>query len=502
MTKRCMLLLAAALCLILVGCDNFSGESAGKIIPPQNQVYPLEGKWTVIQELETASQNWIGSDVQFAEGNILFGGHVWNDLTYKIKRVKTNDYLTSKDIPLSVLSAMESRESDLSAMESRESDVITVYAASNFLGEIMKLDDSKMIFFVQNEELILEKVSDQADSMLGTDNANAQDLIVNRDQGDSGVLLGTRIPSGEGFVYRTLWIAADRQQLHPVLAANQIFFPRTSGFWELRVEDNSDRDHAGNLLTARNLASKALAAGTGEGPAGKQQEENMAVHVIDYIGNDYAAIEKNTSGLSRLLVLPVDNLSASKGMNASDLLGKTGFTAYLNARDQVTKELKENGISMIPNNLYNEDFGLSRENGHWCLFGRINYESNGIFQQRDFALKSIPPNSLIFYDTLALSWHSIKDRVPDATDAFTSPNKDIALVRTKNKLTVYRIGAEKLSDDPMAELNLQEGETIIMAEWATGSYVDSWEKSFLAYGAQNLPDGQVRIHSSQEIPVN
>ena len=38
----------------------------------------------------------------------------------------------------------------------------------------------------------------------------------------------------------------------------------------------------------------------------------------------------------------------------------------------------------------------------------------------------------------------------------------------------------------MAELDLENGETVIMAEWATGSYVNSWEKSFIFLRAPKL----------------
>jgi hypothetical protein len=36
----------------------------------------------------------------------------------------------------------------------------------------------------------------------------------------------------------------------------------------------------------------------------------------------------------------------------------------------------------------------------------------------------------------------------------------------------------------MGEIELREGEIVIMAEWATGFYVDNWEKAFLANDAQ------------------
>lgn len=509
MVKKGLLLLSVLFLMTLAGCADPPGASAGKIIPPPNQVSPLGGKWEIMQELGTSgyaietSQQWIGGTVQFAEDGVEIGGHVWDRLTYKIKRVNAADYLMTKYIPFT----------DVAITESQEVDVITVYAASKYLGEFMKLSDEKMISFVQNKGLLLKKLSDEADSFLGFPDRNAHDLYQDSIQGTSGILLGIKIPYGSGYRYRTLWIAADYNEVHPVLAADQLFFPRTSGFWELRVQSVTEEGKTGNVLTARNVTAKTLEThpSQSEGeeeenetsqvtvPEGKnaakdtETESEPAARVINYIGNNYIAIEKQTKEGNRLQILPVDKLSMTTEIKIHDLMGHKGLSAYLSAREHAVSELRKDGFSALEEVELGQNFGLIRKYGHWFLVGRINYEKGGTFEHNDFDLKIIPPSNLIYYDTLVLSWHNIKDRVPDALDAFASPNRDVALVKTKNKIIVYQIVSEQLAETPLAEIDLPEGTSVIMAEWATGSYVDSWEKSFLAYGAQPLPSGYVRI---------
>ncbi|NLV22733.1 MAG: hypothetical protein GXY49_12270, partial [Syntrophomonadaceae bacterium] len=114
----------------------------------------------------------------------------------------------------------------------------------------------------------------------------------------------------------------------------------------------------------------------------------------------------------------------------------------------------------------------------WQLQGRVNYYASSAPATVDFNINFIPPANLVFYDTLYPGWQSIKDRVPNALDAVTSPNKDIAVVKTKSRLYIFSINGQQLNSSPLGEIPLQEGTTIIMAEWATGFYVDDWEKNF------------------------
>ena len=502
MFRKSWLLFAMSFFLIFSGCTSPQGASAGKIIAPVRQESPLTGKWLVVQDFDAngstgeTEHQWQGNKVQFAKDAVKFGGYVWNDLSYKIKRVAIADYLLTKYIALS----------DLDIPETQTVDVITIYSSTNYIGEFMEIDDTSMIAFVQNQSLLLQKVADQADSTLSAANSDIQGPIQAGNEGTSGVLLGLRIPTDSGYTYRTLWIAVDNLKLHPVLMSDQIFFPRTSGYWELNVEDITEGDKTGNILTASNVAAKALEKQETEevtvtGDDGSEYQEDidliegpdLALRIIDYIGNDYVAIEKESEGINCLQVLPVDKLSSPTGISIFDLLGANGADAYMSTREDMTASLKQRGISLIYRDEFGENFGLIRKNGHWLLMGRINYQNDGIFSYMDFALKTVPPSNLIFYDTLVLNWHTIKDRVPDAIDAFTSPNKDIALVKTKNKLMIYAIGSAQLGQKPLAELDLENGETVIMAEWATGSYVNSWEKSFSSYGAQALSDSDVRM---------
>jgi hypothetical protein len=96
----------------------------------------------------------------------------------------------------------------------------------------------------------------------------------------------------------------------------------------------------------------------------------------------------------------------------------------------------------------------------------------------DFNLNLIPPSDMVAYDALQVPWTAVKDKLPDAVDIYTSPNKDIAVILTRNKILVYDIVNKTLSDAPLAGYKLEDGSSVIMAEWGIGEYAPIWEKSF------------------------
>lgn len=470
MLDKCKLLLALALLLLVGGCASPSWTTAGKIIPPVYDVCPLEGKWSVVEDLGSAGYSGktdLETEVgflQFRREAAILGSNVWNKPTYKIKKVNANDYIKTRFTVL---------DSSYLTSTRNKVEVVTVFADANYLGEFMKIDDYAVIAFLQNKVLLLHKVAAHADDPSSIANASIDDIDQYNKTGASGIFIGLKIPSNHDYIYKTLWVAADNKKLHPVLSRNDIYFPRKSGFWALQVTQGEN----GKELSAHNVAVKDLAE-TKDKVSAQTASSGSESIAIDYIGNDYVAIENNTGATTKLQVLPVDKLSAPIGIKVSDLLGEAGLKAYHSAREQALQTLPSQGITSINEDVNEDNFGLTRKNGHWYLQGGVNYQSNGTPATMEFDISFIPPANLIFYDTLYPSWQSIKDRVPNALDAFTSPNKDIAVVKTKSRLYIFGINGEQLNSVPLGEIALEEGTTIIMAEWATGFYVDDWEKNF------------------------
>lgn len=473
--------LPVLLLLFVVGGCAPSWTTEGKIVAPAYEQCPLEGKWSVSGEPDSTGistetgQEGKSSFFQFSRETAIISSNVWSKPTYKIKKVNAKNYLMTRYTVL---------DSNLATID-KSVEVVTVFADANYLGEFMKTDDNDAIAFVQNKVLLLHKVADQADDPRSIANASSGDINHYNKTGASGIFIGLKIPSNQDYIYKTLWIAADNKKLRPVLSRNDIYFPRKSGFWQLQVKNVQNREGEGEELSARNVAEKEPAPSREKISAATDYPPAESV-VIDYIGNDYAAVEKNIGGTVKLQVLPVDNLSSPIGIKVADLLGPAGLKSYQGAREQAVQALTGQGNNSINADVNEDNFGLTRRNGHWQLQGRVNYYASSAPATVDFNINFIPPANLVFYDTLYPGWQSIKDRVPNALDAVTSPNKDIAVVKTKSRLYIFSINGQQLNSSPLGEIPLQEGTTIIMAEWATGFYVDDWEKNFSANGAEVL----------------
>jgi hypothetical protein len=480
MIKRYCLLFVLILSLALSGCDYFTGTAAGRILPPPVSAHSFEGKWQVIDALwhenfsYSEAEDWVDSFVQFAEDAIVFGGLLWDNPSYRIKRVIAETYLEDKN---SAIMAPES--------SSRMADVVTIYASGKYLGEFMKFEETDIIFFVENNQLLLRKVSDSADSMLRETYQEAKSVSPESGYALSGVLIGLKSQTRYGdYAYRTIWIAASQSHIRPILEANNIFFPRMSGFWECFSMAVSDGETWGNVLIARSAFTRDPDPRRMEIEGGEEARAKPAEIIINYIGNDYVSAEHIEDNENRLVILPIDYMSSPENVKAIDLLGTNGSTSYENARARAIIALLNEQSDLSISDDHGESFGLLREKGHWKLMGRVNYLSLESKKYSDFDLRVIPPNRLVFYDTLALNWNKIKDRVPDAIDAFTSPDQSFAIVKTKNKLTVYPIDTEQLAVESLGEIEILEDETIVMAEWATAVYVNTWERAFLSYGAR------------------
>ncbi|NSW92645.1 MAG: hypothetical protein HPY74_18690 [Firmicutes bacterium] len=522
----------------LTGCTTQLMDTGSKIVVPEIKAVPLQGKWEIENILSYSDTfqegdpfgEWIGKIVELGKNSLLIGENYWEDVNYRVRRVNAEEYF---------LFRLGGYQEKL-GLEDEEIYVVTASSQEKFLYEFIDINKDRAIVNIEDQYFFMKKLSDQISDISDIPvekklSSRAGGLYEQGKGSTSGILLGLRTPiksdisdKKEGwsagnnlpkFRYRTLWIALKDYKLQPVLEAEEIFLPRISGFWKVGVKEKTDGEKTEEVLYAYSITEdeSRRTSASKEWNYFWNDKEGILRRTIVYAGNDYVSIEllgkgvlkennndvidisanisamdikngisakdsENNGGkweINMLQTLPVDNIESFKGIKLSDICGENGVLAMKNAIEKLVSSSGVQSFSDIDEKKQEENFALFRKTGHWFFKGRVNFENNSITSYQDYYINLIPPLRMVAYDNLHLPWTYIKDRIPQTVDAYTSPNNDFAIILTRDSLLIYAITEGKLSGMPLGKIKLDAGDTIVMAEWATGDYVKKWEKSFI-----------------------
>ncbi len=498
MKKLKILLLLLIMINLLVGCAATANDLSQQIVPPNNAAISIKGTWEITEVLNHQHQSidpegveeWVGKEVQFDNQAVAIGEELIRNPRYQVKQVNQREYL---------LYHYKAFPADF-RFKNKEIEVITIIDQELFYCEVIQEDTDKLVLKIYNDSFLLEKVSETVDenllkgpveSLASTDEPEETEGLIR-----TGVIIGLRQEKEKSqdqieYDYRTLWINSQNRDLNPPIEMEELLFPRRSGFWRLSVDLIEKYNYREDYFSANQILTREVpkiqVAGAIE-PEQDTRKDWLIERKINYIGNDYVSIEEevtftttqqNTRVDSRLKLIPIDSLYNNKAVSIEDLLGKAGIEALEEGLQQAMEGIPQEANVSLDSGYTN--FGLERRLGHWFFKGRLNYEINGEYYSKDYNINLIPPPKLVVYDDLSITWTHVKDKVPSAIDVYTSPNEELALVVTKNELLVYGIVAGRLQKEPLERIPLRENETIIMAEWATGPYVEIWERNIGSY---------------------
>lgn len=466
----------------LSGCSAIPFKFTDKITAPNNKLSPINGVWEIknfkvfnsnnkkLEEKRPKPIDLLGTKSAFNENFSLLIDEVCHKPNYKLKEVDASNYffytykVNKNDLDISV----------------DKIEVISVISEGRLFYEFIKINEKELIVYQNNIFYYLEKISDDTSSLLSEENLRKirEEKVSNHYDGDellrTGVLIGLRsnspIDYKEGFgenykdesiFYRTLWIGSKNGKLRELLETPNLFVPRISGFWWVGM------DNQGGLFAypvgkeVKNLDTM------------KVVEKNSAKRIL-FVGNDYISLEKGDGSLQVRLI---DNLNGNRGIKISDINGEEGKEAMFNSAYSSLALEETVTTKRLEQRPREESFTLVRRNGHWIVKGRLNSINPNDSLYKDYTINIVPPTEMVNYDEFHLSWNEVKEKVPNAIDAYTSPNEDLAIIITNNNLFIYEIVNGTLGNLYLKKVSLKEGESVIMAEWATGEYVERWEKT-------------------------
>lgn len=467
--------------IILSGCEKVPQSPMKNILSPKNGKSPIEGKWQL--NIYNGSNEDTAEIAQFTNDAAVVLGIGYGNVNYKVKKVKINDYLLFNKHKVTP---------EKLKIKGNEVIVVTVTSSDTLIGDFIATDEKTAVAFVDSKIYFMDKVSDVVDRNIYENISSGDSRIELQTKSvelQSGVLIGLKSKNkNEEYDYRTIWISSKNKKVNPIRETQDLLFPRKTGFWKLSTKRVKEGTREEDILIAYDVSRKSeMLSPPSINYINWKDREGKLYKNITYLCNDYVSVEIQGEGKitgtkekwneNKLQVKPIDNISSSKGVKISELAGTNGVKALNSGKKEAVAKLNE--VVEI-NNSNEENFGVVRKAGHWILNGRLNYEDNQQMSYLDYNINIVPPEKLVFYDTFHLKWSNIKNEVPDAIDGYTSPNNDIAIIITKTKLYVYGITNGRLDKEPFEKMEIKEGESAVMAEWATGSYVDNWDRIFLS----------------------
>lgn len=487
--------------IILIGCEYEDVDLSIKSKEPTT-IPIINGQW-IVDKYKTLGKSsdinesynvWNKSIITINTQVAIFPNNTYKNPKYKLKVVEAYKYIYDKYgvDPKSI------------GINSEMINVVSVSSDEHYYEEVILIDDNNgivennnILYYISkidhdDIEALKEKQNQRGISVGNYQYSNKPDLAIDK----SGVLIGLKETSKskeypeifEGYsdklnlyTYRTLWISFDGVKVD-VQEVPDIFLVRKNGFWKVKndrvITENSVKD---NILVTPLIKKEDESESLGKTINAKS--ETYSTTEINFISNDYVSIENHGNDVDykdesydyeNIETIPIDTLYTGemKPISISKICDKQQLEIINEKINTITNKEYENKGENISDFW---GFGVERIPGKWILKGRVS-QYGSYNDYADFQMPIDVPPSLLKYDSVYLPLAKVREQIPKAQDVICSPNKDMAVIFTQDKMLVYSIVGMNLSDKPLKEIELKKGETMIMSEWATGEYVDYWSK--------------------------
>ena len=460
--------------IIFIGCSK--SNNLDDILV--DNTFKYSGTWivesysSISEDKYNEAEDLTGKEVQIKKDSIKIFNSLVANVRYKLK-VVDKSYVISYENNITAERFMGSKD---------RVDIISAIDNNITLCEFIILDDDNIVMIYRSDLIYLKKISSDTNFTVNNGNIINDNSIDDSNNSDVGVMIGLKKPrmlNEDGSYtqdeYRTIWISYKNDYINAIYEKENIIFPRINGIWSIKFKyDEIDNKHF-DYFEISTLEGKIVSNS-------EYNKEVITYKSINFIGNDYIALESYRGDnfineYHDYKIIPVDNINSNDGLTIEQLFNKDIKELYdadfKKAYENITDEDKED----YKNTVDYTNITMDRHDGKWILKGKITSVKENE-DGKDFSTSIAPNTKLINFNSLLVPWKILKGEVPFLSDAYTSPNGEIAIVKYKNYLTVYRIEDGHLQGSPLINIPMKENEEIIMAEWCTSGYVDEWQKAF------------------------
>jgi hypothetical protein len=329
----------------------------------------------------------------------------------------------------------------------------------------------------------------------------------------SGVLIGlssgrtSSAPEAPFAGYETLWVSRNANGFY-TRTIPDLLIPRRSGWWRVGVAvgcagQSGEESSITEILWMRSasdtlhlLAPEHCADSTEPRPDSAAEAaypsygaRDCVTHLyeITFVGPSHVAF-RNRSGQTEICEprggrwtsnAYVRHLGSDSSASMTELLGPAGPQLVMSAFR--SSEESKHCESPYAEDLQAELF-ITRRAGRWrpVAFLRGWMMSCEVEQEvRATLLRSVTGP-----DVVSPSWAEIRRAHPAATDAFSSPSRDLVFVRVGDSLQIHAVSNGKVGPRTGA-VNVGVRD-VLMIQWATGSHVARWDAEIAAMLSRGL----------------
>jgi hypothetical protein len=356
--------------------------------------------------------------------------------------------------------------------------------------------------------------------------------------------------------YETLWIVRDASGARITAKLSDIIVPRKSGFWRIGIEHTCQLSSPakGNPNDHGNISTEdvAYAAPVGQAPVVELEyaacDPQTAKRLFDdfynpefvpdpdgehppnpnapsecgwvnrwfesilpdlisvsyYQGVSETCEPRGGNSQKEIWVQSPDDPIASSGPSKEQIpfdhvFGPVGHRAWIHA----VSGGQPDGDSCIADNP-NEDvaqtgWSLKHFHGEWQTYA---FAQVGRVCAAFGDPKVVVPRTLTHAIPLPIPWATLEKQLPGISDAYVAPGASVLLVIQANKepptqeyrtvsVALYDFSGNKLG----AKLLELPATKVVMAEWATGRFVESWSESLSALHSQGLPAAVIKLRA-------
>lgn len=316
----------------------------------------------------------------------------------------------------------------------------------------------------------------------------------------SGLLLGLRAEKNGLSAYRTLWIAPSRGKI-TVSYGKDLLVARPNGWWRVGVgryragsgDWTLDLDAPWAVPASEKPWVQGLKFKPGEDRCGSSSRQTIL-----FVGAQYISLESDEGGYCQGAAHPSQwNGLSTYSLEVFRNVPKE-WPALGGGPDRAVKfqaifagqpsALVDAGLALyakqdaewqdrLADHPEDRSWGLVRRAGTWVVRGRLNYSAEaarGSF--KDFDVPVSAPMNMTGPFGQGFELGELQAGLPDAKDFVFSPARDLLVIVRPSSLRVEHVWGGKPARKLALSIPLEPGESIVMAQWATGRGLERWQK--------------------------